>query len=388
MAIINPDGLFYGERLARCSDEAQLHWVRLFTASNTFGRIELSYRHIVNMAYGSFHKKPTEADISRWIQEYFENFLLFVYDAPDGSTWGQWLTSAEYLSRYHTAADRRSPEPDKNAIESYRREYLESKSRKSLRINRYSKPSSTTSISIENDGVVEGCGEISLTEIDLEVGCLSNLFEMSNVSEPVETISPPTLGNGIGVGNGIGKGKGKKQKPSVRSKASVDERHQACKIVIQEYWNSKNLEIEMPWDGSEGKALGMFLSANPKLTQIGVQRLLNHRENSEVNHADRPSKWIRSLTSFNNGPIDRFGKPLQLNGAKTNVTVPNGTGNQILGVLEETLRRRQRNRAAGENGDVSAGGETGPGNARTIHAISTSPRLTGVSGSDEESLDF
>ena len=77
MAIINPDGLFGGERLARCSDEAQLHWVRLFTASNTFGRIELSYRHILNVAYGSFHKKPTEEELAGWAQEYFKNFLLF-----------------------------------------------------------------------------------------------------------------------------------------------------------------------------------------------------------------------------------------------------------------------------------------------------------------------
>ena len=42
MAIINPDGLFGGDRLRRCSNIVQLHWPRLYLAGDGFGRLELS----------------------------------------------------------------------------------------------------------------------------------------------------------------------------------------------------------------------------------------------------------------------------------------------------------------------------------------------------------
>lgn len=158
LAIISPEGLFSGERLAACSDAAQLHWVRLFTASNTFARIELSYRNILAVAYQSIRNKPTEEELGAWIGEYVDNFLLFVYQAPDGSTWGQWLTSAEYLSKYQTAADRRSPAPDSKELEKFRRTYVEKKQRKSLRIIGHSKPHQTMSNHSLGIGIGIGIG--------------------------------------------------------------------------------------------------------------------------------------------------------------------------------------------------------------------------------------
>jgi len=149
MAIINSEGLFGGERLARCSDEAQLHWPRFFTASNSLARLELDYQKIIDVLYHNFRSKPTEEQVSSWLTEYNHNFLLYIYDAPDGSVWGQWLTDKAYLSRYPTAADRRSPAPDENALEQYRQDYVSTKKRKSLRINRISnhiKPYRTTCI--------------------------------------------------------------------------------------------------------------------------------------------------------------------------------------------------------------------------------------------------
>src|ERR1700722_14562788 len=191
--------------------------------------------------------------------------------------------------------------------------------------------------------------------------------------------------------------KEQKQKPSAKKKPSrgdeekvADTRHQECKKAIQEYWNSKNLEIEMPWDVSEGKALGMFLSANPKLTEVGVRRLLSHRANSEVNHGDRPSKWIRSLTSFNHGAIDKFGKPILLtNGhGANNAAISNGAGNAPLGVLEKTLARRQRQRTLDEDGDLSAGGENGRSDAGDIHATSGELGPPSIPSRDEEHFEF
>jgi hypothetical protein len=60
------------------------------------------------------------------------------------------------------------------------------------------------------------------------------------------------------------------------------------------------------WSGREGKALGMLLGANPRLTADGVTRLLACRERSQVNHSDRPGLWIEYLSSYRRGPIDRF----------------------------------------------------------------------------------
>ena len=145
VAIINPEGLFGGERLAQCSDEAQLHWPRFFTASNTLARLELDYHKIISTLYRGFKVKPTEEQVSAWLTEYNHNFLLFVYDGPDGSLWGQWLTDKAYLSRYPTAADRRSPAPSEESIEKYRQDYISTKKRKSLRINGFFKPHQTIS---------------------------------------------------------------------------------------------------------------------------------------------------------------------------------------------------------------------------------------------------
>lgn len=103
-------------------------------------------------------------------------------------------------------------------------------------------------------------------------------------------------------------------------KHSTDPRHVACKTAIFAYYQAHNAGEDPDWEGREGKALGMLLGANPKLTEAGMIRLLDHRARSEVNHSDRPSKWIGSLKSFRNGPLDRFGKPLEIKNGKLSKT--------------------------------------------------------------------
>jgi hypothetical protein len=97
---------------------------------------------------------------------------------------------------------------------------------------------------------------------------------------------------------------------------AADPRHQGCKEAIRAYWESKNPAGSMPWDGSEAKVLSALLSASPNLTAEWVTALLRNRFKSEVNHGDRPSKWLRSLLSYNSGPIDRFGKPISEGAAR------------------------------------------------------------------------
>lgn len=126
MAIIDSQGLFLGDRLAWCSDMAQLHWPRLYAAANNFARMELDYRKIVLLAYSNFKTPPTEEEFWGYIREYRDNFLLFVYEA-DGVLWGQWQTNERYLGRYKTAEDRRSPAPPAEAQEAFRKAHLDRK---------------------------------------------------------------------------------------------------------------------------------------------------------------------------------------------------------------------------------------------------------------------
>ena len=109
------------------------------------------------------------------------------------------------------------------------------------------------------------------------------------------------------------------QKPS-RAKAAratksavADERHTAFKGAIKTYWDSKNPGVEMPWGPMEGKQLGMWLREAPHITLDQFTGFLRARFKSDVNHSERPSQWIRWVTCYASGPIDRFGKPLQEN---------------------------------------------------------------------------
>ena len=113
----------------------------------------------------------------------------------------------------------------------------------------------------------------------------------------------------------------KEQKPS-RAKAaratnkpkeikhSTDPRHIACKEEIISAYREKN-GCDPPWDGREGKALGMLLAAWPKVGPEGIRKIMRHWSRSELVHSDRPGIWIPKLSSFMNGPIDRFNKPTQ-----------------------------------------------------------------------------
>jgi hypothetical protein len=122
MAIINPEGFFNGDRLRRCSNAAQLHWPRLFLASDGFARFEINYPRIIGRAYATFNPIPAERELLAFIREYAENFLLFLYQVG-GQTWGQWDTQSEFLPRYKTAQDRRSPIPPEPAFTEWKRSY-------------------------------------------------------------------------------------------------------------------------------------------------------------------------------------------------------------------------------------------------------------------------
>jgi hypothetical protein len=127
MAIIDPMGLFTGDRLRLCSNLAQLHWPRLFLASDGFARLEINYAKIVGQAYATFDPVPSQDDLEFYINEYAEHFLLFLYEV-NGQVWGQWDTRPALLPTYKTARDRRSPVPPEPQFSAWKKRYrVESK---------------------------------------------------------------------------------------------------------------------------------------------------------------------------------------------------------------------------------------------------------------------
>lgn len=138
MAIIDPEGLFEGERLARCSDLAQLYWPRLFIAANGYGRLELSYSSICSKVFRNFKNPPSEEQLWKVFEELAENYLAIVYEA-NGVWWAQFITIDKYLPRYKSTRDEQSPAPPEELVERARNGYLEWKRAKSFRPPRFQK---------------------------------------------------------------------------------------------------------------------------------------------------------------------------------------------------------------------------------------------------------
>jgi hypothetical protein len=204
MAIIDPDGLFEGERLAKCSDVAQLYWQRLFIASNGYGRLELSYRSILSKAFRHFKNPPSEEQLWSIFEELAENYLAILYES-NGVWWAQFITNEKYLPRYKTVRDEESPSPPAELVDRARRGYLEWKRAKSVR-HRFQKFSEISekfpkiSEGEERSGVGVGEGE----GVGVGVG------EGEGVGVGVGE------GEGVGVGVGEGEGVGEERKAASR----------------------------------------------------------------------------------------------------------------------------------------------------------------------------
>lgn len=126
MSVIDPDGLFNGDRLRQCSNAARLYWPYFFLASNGYGRIEINYHRLVSKAFSNFSPVPSEAELMRYLKEYESAHLLFLYQFK-GQLWGQWDTDKKYLNKYQTAADKSSPEPPADAFKAWKDSYHEQK---------------------------------------------------------------------------------------------------------------------------------------------------------------------------------------------------------------------------------------------------------------------
>ena len=181
------------------------------------------------------------------------------------------------------------------------------------------------------------------------------------------------------------------QKPSraKRTKAEKvekppDSRYTACKEIIFAYYKSKNDGKEPPWNGREGKALGMILGADPKMDAAEMRRLLQNRYRSGVVHGDRPGMWLGNIHSYSNGPIDRYGKPLKRNGVKSADLSKQGMG-ALVGVSAESIARGEYQGGAYAHGGVQASEDERAGleiSFGDIHEPPEEPRPQSVPSSD------
>jgi hypothetical protein len=158
MAMIDPQGMYFGDRMAKLSLMARLHWPHIFLLQNGCGRFEINYPKIVGRAYATFTPVPTSTEIGKYIREYRDSYLLFVYKS-NGQVWGQWDISEKFLPRYKDAEAINSPAPSTKEFADWRERYVSSK------VNDHSVSSSTCSV-FENLslnfplGVVEGVGVV------------------------------------------------------------------------------------------------------------------------------------------------------------------------------------------------------------------------------------
>lgn len=395
MAIIDSAGLFLGDRLGWCSDAAQLHWPRLYSAANNFARLELNYRKILSKAYANFRTPPAEQEFWAMIREYKDNFLLLVYQTDDGVLWGQWQTNERYLLGHKNADDRRSPAPPLDAQDAYRNAYLDRKKSKSSTnvgladllgvVPTCSESCDLPVLTVAGVGVGGGDGvgggkDVSLAtqalavtpsgvpaavftlpladgewpviqefydELMLLYPKLNVLIELTEIREDLKK-NPRKMARGMPkyIVSKLEKKKKqalaleKKRRDALAKKPGkwdiAKARHREFKAAIGLYWNSANPSVEMPWGPVEGRELEMWLRGSPTTTVEQFTGYLRNRFKSKANHTDRPSLWIRHVTSYATEPLNKFRQPQSMTGGN------NGKPEQTLSSaqrLDEKLRR-------------------------------------------------
>lgn len=273
MAIITQDGLFYGDRVKKLSLMAQLYWPRFFVASNTLGRIELNYEKLSSTAFASLPAKPTVDEFWGFVGEYYTAHLLFTYDS-EGQIWGQWDTDQALLPKHKLAADKRTPDPPKEAWDGWIEQYKKQKHDNRPKV--------------------------------FDVTCFVLPGKTSlKVPESSEILQKVTRGIGVGVGGGDGKARVGKTLSAV-----ADGRFQPFIEDLDKYWVKKNPDVPFSVSPADGRNLKQFLRDNPKVDRELFRKCLNNRARSPgMVHSQKIHKWILSILEFAHGTLDRFNKP-------------------------------------------------------------------------------
>lgn len=161
---------------------------------------------------------------------------------------------------------------------------------------------------------------------------------------------------GAGAGAGADKYLEKLEKKEKKTlpPTAADPRHTIFRDALERYWRHVNAGTtlpELPWDGREAKALADLLSASPTLDAGAFLKLLNNRRLSDTNHTERSYVWLRRVTDYAGGPLDRFGKPVGGNHAASGNDRANKGQQRTNSTLEALARVRER-RGGGISGDL------------------------------------
>jgi hypothetical protein len=266
VAIIDADGLFKGDRIARLSDSAKYAWPFLFLASNSCARIELNYQRIASSVFGRFQVPPSEKQFWTWINEYRAAFLLFVYQVG-GSIWGQWTTSEKFLPKYKSKTDLATPAPDGPTFTAWKDRYMREK--------------------------------------EAENAKFLSAQHFPKISESSERFP---LGVGVGIGEGVGEGK---RNPCALPKSgharvsSFPDVHNPPFDTVEPIWNLKEKQRAFhegfwpiyPRKRSKQDAEKAFCKAatSPELAQIIIEgvRVQLPALTADLKFCPFPSTWIR-----------------------------------------------------------------------------------------------
>jgi hypothetical protein len=310
MAIIDPEGLFSGERLGACSDFAQLCWPRLFLAANSCGRIELSYNSIISRVFGNFEKPPKSSELWEVFREYERNFLAVLYESDGGVWWCQFITSEKFLPKYKKTRDELSPVPSVEAMEKHRRGYLGWKK--------------------------------------------ANSFQNQSFQKTSQDFGREGVGIGVGIGGGIGIGEKPiaTEKPSRRDEVYSPRYHRFADL-LQRYWREANPDNpELPWGKKDIAQLQALLTACPSMTEEQFWLLLSNRARSDIPQGQRAYLWLANVTKFTE-PLDRYDKPMRTGGSNADIS-KQGMGT-LVGVSAESIARGEHQGGAYTHGDLQAG---------------------------------
>jgi len=84
------------------------------------------------------------------------------------------------------------------------------------------------------------------------------------------------------------------EEPSDAGAPVAEPRHLPIRHLIQELHLQK-FKVKCQWDGSEGKALGRLLDANPSWTMEQIAEMVRNRFSSDGVTAGRPRSWLPRL---------------------------------------------------------------------------------------------
>lgn len=318
MPVIDPKGLFEGQRLAACSDRAQSSWPRLYCAANGYARLELHAPSIIGRCFAYFQDPPSVEQLMAAFVEYAENFLVIPYQVR-GQFWIQFATEDKFLRRRKTADDERSPAPPPESLETFHVGYAAWKERQHQESASY--------------------GDSSILQK------FPNYFR-----NPSKGFSP---GVGVGIGIGIGVGEGNGDGEGEKLLAHSDEKdHRSTQEVEPTIF-----DLPLIGDKKYGvpqKLYDEYVAAYPGVSVMGELSRMRTWLLSNPNNRKTPKGIPRFMNAWlakaqNNQPQPR--------GGRNDAFLPIGKADRNLAILAEALRDGKHQSRVDETGLLQAGSD-------------------------------